>query len=111
MSDMLSSPVEEGGNQVDQPVRLTTTQAWSLKQIHLSEIISEIIRLSLPKEKLSNPWKIEEAYFENLSPHQTVLETAAMIEWLRKVKPDAANLEEGKIFSFLPSLPHSQTPR
>ena len=70
---------------LDQPVRLKSTTKWPTENVSTAEIIVDIIHVCLNEDKIRNPWKIEEAYFETLSPHQALIETAAMISWLNKV--------------------------
>jgi hypothetical protein len=91
-------PGADGEALEDQPVRLSSAQAWTTREVTLAEIVAELVKLALPTETVENAFKIEQAYYESLSPHQTVLETAAMIEWLRRLGPQIAHQEDGDIF-------------
>eukprot|EP00834_Sanchytrium_tribonematis_P005395 NODE_323_length_9725_cov_0.840536.p12 type:complete len:128 gc:universal NODE_323_length_9725_cov_0.840536:7815-7432(-) len=61
-----------------QPLKLESTQKWEGENIHLFHIVNDIVQL-FPCE---NPFKINESFFKELSPRESVLYSAAMIHFL-----------------------------
>ncbi|XP_047130130.1 uncharacterized protein LOC105843959 isoform X1 [Hydra vulgaris] len=68
----------------DSPLKLKSISNWHHKDIHLWDILSDIIRLNVqPTPK--NPFAVDFSYFDALSPNYFLLATGAMVHFLNCV--------------------------
>uniref|UniRef100_K1PTE5 DUF7886 domain-containing protein n=1 Tax=Magallana gigas TaxID=29159 RepID=K1PTE5_MAGGI len=69
----------------DSPLRLKSTASWKDRNVTLYDIIAELVKLNTYPAP-QNPYELDMEYFSSLPPAERVLETAAMIQTLKKWK-------------------------
>ncbi|XP_057302608.1 uncharacterized protein LOC130636781 [Hydractinia symbiolongicarpus] len=68
----------------DSPLKLKSTSEWSHKDVKIWDILAEIVRINvLPCPR--NPFAVEHSYFDELSPHDGLLATGAMVQLLQRI--------------------------
>ncbi|KAL8625519.1 hypothetical protein ACOMHN_014608 [Nucella lapillus] len=79
-----------GDGEKDHPLRLKSTNRWKNEDVHIWEIIAELVKLCMyPAPR--NPFALNMKYFLSLSTHQQVLNSAAMIACLQKIAMTASD--------------------
>ncbi|XP_076453665.1 uncharacterized protein LOC143288888 [Babylonia areolata] len=80
-----------GDGEKDHPLRLKSTSRWKHEEVHIWEIIAELVKLCMyPTPR--NPFAVDMKYFLSLSStHQQVLASAAMMQGLQKIAMNSSD--------------------
>ncbi|XP_056006765.1 uncharacterized protein LOC125658095 [Ostrea edulis] len=68
----------------DSPLRLKTIASWKDCNVTLYDIVAELVKLNTYPAP-QNPFQLDMEYFSTLPPSELILETAAMIQTLKKI--------------------------
>ncbi|KAI9168288.1 hypothetical protein H9P43_007660 [Blastocladiella emersonii ATCC 22665] len=77
--------VDESATKEDVPVKLDTVNKWkNSDSIHVADILAELLNIAMSPPPL-NPFAINHALFDELPLEESVVSTAAMLDFLQKV--------------------------